>query len=71
MSLSDLKWEILGLPSFFFSVDDCRKSFKPRLGNRCCVALQPDLAANEAQLLRKIQLLCLMEVSRPRAYMVT
>lgn len=24
---------------------------------------QPDLAANEAQLLRKIQLLCLMEVS--------
>lgn len=26
--------------------------------------LQPDLAANEAQLLRKIQLLCLMEVSR-------
>lgn len=27
-------------------------------------ALQPDLAANEAQLLRKIQLLCLMEVSR-------
>lgn len=38
----------------------------------CCVKvqvtnvlppLQPDLAANEAQLLRKIQLLCLMEVS--------
>lgn len=25
-------------------------------------ASQPDLAANEAQLLRKIQLLCLMEV---------
>ena len=65
MSLNDLKCKMFKPAQFLFvQLTVLERVLKPRLGNSCLFTLQPDLAANEAQLLRKIQLLCLMEVSK-------
>ena len=53
---TDQQWLIDTLYAFISGVVDRFQILKPAWGQ------QPDLAANEAQLLRKIQLLCLMEV---------